>query len=177
MKRRASALSLAATLFVGCTVTHHARRPQTLEQLDPIVWKKRSYVTLLYERPDGAKSPVPPSLPAPAESPREGGEGAPRLEVSNLRGYEVMHRGRGALEGLGIGILVGALSGYAVGASQGSDGPCTNDDGGCVMFSGADKGLFFGALFAVAGMALGPLIGMLVGHTDRTVFSSGGGEP
>jgi hypothetical protein len=177
MKRRASGLALAATLLAGCTITHHVQRPQTVEQLDPIVWKKRDAITLLYERPAGATSAVPPALPAAADRVRGGGDEAPLLEVSNLRGYDVKRRWPGALEGLGLGILGGALAGAAIGSSIGSDPPCNGMDGCVDGFSGSDWALAFGLVGAFAGSVVGPLIGLLVGHTDRYVFSDGSAPP
>ena len=177
MKRRASGLALAATLFAGCTITHRVQRPQTVEQLDPIVWKKRDAVTLLYERPVGPTSAVPPALPAALDSVRAGGVEAPTLAVSNLRGYEVKRRWPGGLEGLGLGILAGALVGAAIGSSVGSDPPCNGMDGCVDGFASSDWALAFGLVGAFAGSVVGSLIGLLVGHTDRYVFSNGGAEP
>jgi hypothetical protein len=177
MKRRASALALAATLLGGCTITRHVQRPQTLEELNPIVWKKPGAITLLYNRPAGATSAVPPALPATADAARAGGEEVPLLEVSNLRGYEVKRRGRGALEGFGLGFLVGALAGAAIGSAMGSDEACNGRDGCNLSFTASDKALAIGFVGAVAGAIVGPLIGLLRGHTDRYVFSDGDGEP
>ena len=177
MKRRASALALAATLFGGCTITHQVRRPRTIEQLAPLVSRNHAAITLLHERPEGARSAVPPALSAPAESPADGGEVAPPLDLSNLRGYEVKRRWPGALEGLGLGILAGALVGAAIGGSIGSDPPCNGMDGCVEGFSGSDWAVAFGVVGALAGSVIGSLTGLLAGHTDRYVFSNDGTQP
>jgi len=177
MKRRASGLALAATLLAGCTTTRQIQRPQTLEQFAPRVSRNRGAITLLYERPEGARSPVPPALVAPAEGPRAGDEGAPVLDLLNLRGYEVKRRGLGSLEGLGVGILLGALVGAAIGAGMGSDQPCNGMDGCNLSFSGSDKALALGFVGALGGFLVGPPIGLLIGHTDRYVFTTDGAQP
>ncbi len=72
---------------------------------------------------------------------------------------------------------MGGLVGFAIGSAFGSDGPCTNDDGGCVMFSASDRGFIVGAIGAWVGSMAGSLIGFGVGHTNRTVFSDAAGRP
>ena len=157
MRRFAITSALVAALAGGCTSTHWIRRPATAAELETWMPRQRDRVTLLHAGSEG--------------------ETAPLVEVSKLRGYEVKNRGRGALEGLGLGILAGALAGFAVGASFGSDGPCTNDDGGCVMFSASDKGFALGLIGALVGSAVGPLIGFAAGHTNRYVFSDAAARP
>ncbi len=177
MKRRASTLALAACLLAGCTVTHQIQRPQTLEQFAPTVSRNRAAITLLHERPAGATSAVPPALLAPADGPRDGGDGAPPLDLSNLRGYEVKRRGLGALEGLGLGILVGALAGAMIGLAAGDDAVCNGTDNCPDGLPATTKAIGLGLFGALGGLLVGPPIGLLVGHTDRYVFSNDGAQP
>src|SRR5262245_22559308 len=100
MTRLLSAFALGACLVAGCTTTRTIRRPETVEELQALVWKKREHITLLHGAPAGATSPVSASL-ALAPPPAEGDAGVSPVDLSNLRGYEVKRRGLGALEGLG----------------------------------------------------------------------------
>jgi hypothetical protein len=177
MKRRVPGLALAAVLVVGCTFTHQVQRPRTVEQLDPIVSKNRGAITLLYQRSEGATSAVPPAPPAQVDRVPAGGPEVSLLDLSTLRGYEVKRRWPGALEGLGLGIVAGALAGAAIGSSMGSDPPCNGMDGCVEGFAASDWALFFGSVGAFAGSVVGPLIGLLVGHTDRYLFSGDGAGP
>jgi hypothetical protein len=173
MTRLLSAFVVGACLVAGCTTTRTIRRPETVEELQSLVWKKREHITLLYGDPEGAASSVPASL-ALAPQPAEGDAGAPPVDLSNLRGYEVKRRGMGALEGLGLGTLFGFIGGAVIGLAMGSDGPCEPNDThfGCVRFGAGEKALLIGGMGAIGGHALGPLIGAGVGHTDRYVFSN-----
>lgn len=71
--------------------------------------------------------------------------------------------GRGALDGLGIGLLMGGAGGAMVGLASGST--CNEDDLFC------DPGFYaaaFGALFGAIGGLVGGAIGSVRGH--RTVY-------
>jgi hypothetical protein len=171
MRRIISMFAVGACVAAGCTTTYTIRRPETPDQLESMVWKKREHITLLSGVPEGARLAVPESLPVLRGAP-DPDAGVPLVELSNLRGYEVKRRGLGALEGLGIGTVLGFAAGAMVGLAAGGTGECHNDDGGCVSFTASDMALFFGLLGAVAGHAVGPLIGAAVGHTDRYVFSN-----
>jgi hypothetical protein len=176
MKKLAVTTALAVFLTSACTTTRQVRRPANLADFEARMPRQRDRVTLLSARPPEATSALPP-LPVAGDVAPAAGAGVPLVDISNLRGYEVKNRAFGSLEGLGIGILVGGLVGFAIGSAFGSDGPCTNDDGGCVMFSAADKGFVFGALGAWLGSMAGSLIGFGVGHTNRTIFSDTAGSP
>lgn len=177
MRRFISTVAVGAWLFAGCATTRTIRRPETIEQLESMVWKKRAHITLLLAAPEGATLRVPEPLTAFAGPPDDGDAGVPLVDLANLRGYEVKRRGLGALEGLGLGTVIGFVAGAMIGLSLGSDRSCQNVDEGCVQFTSSDKGLFFGLMGAVAGHAIGPLIGAAVGHTDRYIFSNESARP
>ena len=172
---------VGACLFVGCTTTRTIRRPETAEEFQALVWKKRDHITLLHASPQGATSPVPEALALvpPAPLAPESDASVALVDVSNLRGYEVKRRGLGALEGLGLGTLFGFMGGALIGLAMGSDRPCEPNDThfGCIRFDASEKALLIGGAGAIGGHALGPLIGAAVGHTDRYIFSSEAGLP
>ena len=114
MQRLMAALAIAASALGGCTTTRHIRRPDTVEQIEPLHTNARYRMTLLHERPPGATSTVPSSLLLDPNATANR-DVAPLVDLSNLRGYTIKRRGQAALEGLGLGILVGLVAGAAVG--------------------------------------------------------------
>lgn len=172
MQRLATALAIVAAVSGGCTITRTVQRPERVEDIPALYTKHRFHMTLLHQRPEGATSAVPPTLGMVA-SADPGDEGPPIGDISNLRGYEVKRRGLGALEGLALGTVLGFVGGALIGLSMGSDGPCEPNDThfACIRFDAEEKALLIGGTGAIGGHALGAIIGALVGHTDRYVFS------
>jgi hypothetical protein len=170
MNRLAITTVLVASMTGACTSTHWIPRPPRASRPDLWMPKQSDRVTPLDERPAQATSPLP-AAPMPASDARPPEAGLSLSSVPNARGYELKNRGRGAAEGLGLGILTGGLLGYAVGVSSGGDEPCSGDGGGCIMFSASFKGVVIGGIGALVGATVGTLIGFAVGHTDRYLFS------
>ncbi|MEZ5063875.1 MAG: hypothetical protein R3B81_04030 [bacterium] len=81
-------------------------------------------------------------------------EGASPLE--NVQGLRFQHYGRGAVDGLGWGVLVGLPVGLLLGA--------TSDDD--FLFDRDAQMLIGGAAFAVIGGAAGALTGSILGHDE-----------
>jgi hypothetical protein len=98
---------------------------------------------------------------------------APDGQIIPLAGGERVvdvQRGRGALLGLGIGFLAGALGGAVAGLASGDDPPC---EGYCLLtLSAGGKAVIGGVMFG----SLGGLIGIVVGagRGSRVVYSFGG---
>ena len=159
-------LAAGACLFAACTTTRTARRPETFEQLESMVWKKRAHIRLLHRVPEGASSTVPEPLTATAAPPDSDAAGVPLVDLSNLRGYEVNRRGMGALEGLGFGTAIGFALGGLIGLAMANDTACKTGGQAC-----------FAVIGAIGGQAIGTLIGAAVGHTDRYVFSNAPEQP
>jgi hypothetical protein len=83
-----------------------------------------------------------------------------------------IRRGRGALEGLGIGVLIGGAAGAAIGYADGDD-TCT---GFCVFRTSAEEKA------VVAGIALGAVVGVVgllvgVARGSRDVYHFEGLRP
>jgi hypothetical protein len=177
MQRLTAALAIAASALGGCTTTHHIRRPDTVEQIEPLYTNARYQMTLLHERPPGATSPAPPpAAPAPNAT---NAAAAPPIDLTNLRGYTIRNRGQGALEGLGYGVLFGLVVGVAAGFAAGDDPPCPmNAESGCfLIFSAEDKAIGFGVAGALLGALLGPFIGLGIGHKDEYIFRNPQAQP
>jgi hypothetical protein len=172
MKRLATTMALASCLAGACTTTHQMRRPASGAELESMMPSQRGRVTLLGEPSAAAPAPsFQQTVPAVVERPLPPAGAAPLIDVSKLRGYDVKNRGRGALEGLGLGIVFGALVGAAIGSAAGSDAPCNGRDGCYDGFSASDKALAVGLIGALAGSVIGPLVGFATGHTNRYVFT------
>src|SRR6185503_15868448 len=77
---------------------------------------------------------------------------------------------QGALEGLGIGALVGVVGGAALGYADGDD-VCENE-GHCILtFSAVDKATIGAVVFGVIGGGIGGAIGLIRG--SRYIYSYG----
>src|SRR4029077_5799987 len=124
MQRLMAALAIGDSALGACTTIHHIRRPDTVEQIEPLHTNARYSMTLLHERPPGATSPAPRSL-ALDPNATANRDAAPLVDLTNLRGYAIKRRGRAALEGLGLGILPAAWGGVAAGFASGDDPPCS----------------------------------------------------
>jgi hypothetical protein len=92
--------------------------------------------------------------------------GAP---TAALKSVSVRRHGRGALEGLGIGFLTGALVGIPIGAAVSDSLSVENCHNGSCRLFGA---IVFGAVGAAAGSLIGLFIGAGVGHKTSVDFDS-----
>ena len=173
-----AALAIAASSLGGCTTTHLIRRPDTVEQIEPLHTNARYRMTLLHERPPGATSTIPTSL-ALDPGATANRDAAPLVDLSNLRGYTINRRGPGALRGLGLGILAGAVVGAAAGFAAGDDPQCPmSAENGCIFrFSAEDKAAASGVVGALIGGLLGTLIGTAIGKTDEYIFRNPNAQP
>jgi hypothetical protein len=164
MRRFISILAVSGCLFAGCTTTRTIRGPDTLEQLEALVWNKRAHITLLQRVPEGATSRVPEPITAFAAPPDGDAAGVPLVEIPNLRGYEVQRRGVGALEGLVVGTVLGFVGGALIALATGNE-------------ASSGEARFLTLMGVITGQATGTLIGAAVGHTDRTLFYEEAGHP
>ncbi len=87
----------------------------------------------------------------------------PTAEVVEVR---FVKRGKGALEGLGIGLLTGALTGAVLGLADGDDPP-----GWFSMTAEQKAGLGAIGLGGLGGL-IGPVVGAGVGHRDIYRFEA-----
>jgi hypothetical protein len=162
-------LVIAASLF-GCTTTQQLRQRPSGAELQALSDASRTGpVTLLYQHPPGSTSPAP-RPPQPVGTLPSADANVPLGDLSRIRGYETKRRGRGALDGLGLGMLGGFLAGALVAATQtGEEGtPCVDHCGphisdGTVMVVG-------GMVGAAVGGAIGLGTGAIIGHKDRYLF-------
>jgi hypothetical protein len=171
---RFTALLAVATvgLAPACTTTYQMG-PVTAAAPPSTVARRESSgqgVTVLHGSIAGRPRHEPALIPAPAFA--SGGDGPVLLAPPDIIGYEVKQRGRGAAEGLGLGVLTGALLGGMAGAALGSDPDnCVNHDhcSGFTITAG-DKAAIGATLGGLTGALVGLVVGAAVGHTDRILF-------
>lgn len=144
----------AALAVASCTTTYRVARPANDQQRAELITRAAAGEAL---------PPAPPSAVAPLAMT------AP-LDATN--GFEIKRPGRGALEGLGIGILVGAAVGGLGGLMLGDDGPCQSSPESCsgIRFSANEKAAAGALVFSLPGAIIGTVVGALVGHKDRYLF-------
>ena len=90
------------------------------------------------------------------------------VSLDKVRSLEVTSYGRGALEGLGLGILTGAAFGALAGYAGGDDPPCMEFF--CLRATAGQKAFLGGVVGGLSGGFFGLLIGSIVGHRDYFVF-------
>lgn len=88
------------------------------------------------------------------------------IATSEIGKVVIKKRGRGALEGLGIGILTGAVTGALIGFASGDDDPKTV----FLPLTAEEKALGGGIVLGGAGGLLGLPIGAAVGSKDKFVL-------
>ena len=80
-----------------------------------------------------------------------------------------IRKGRGALQGLGIGLVVGALSGAFLGLVHGDDPPC-GESWICFRFTAQQKAMIGAVSLGSLGGAVGSLTGAILGSKNRYRF-------
>jgi hypothetical protein len=84
------------------------------------------------------------------------------VESADMRSYTTVSRGRGAVEGLALGVLGGAAIGVGIGLASGNDDPTR-----CfICFSAGDKAILGGFALGSIGLAVGTLLGVMIGSRD-----------
>lgn len=96
-----------------------------------------------------------------SDDPRPG----PVIDSADMRSYTTVSHGRGALEGLAIGGLGGAVLGAGLGFAAGDD-HCTSNSFCILQFSAEDKAVLAGIVWGSIGLGLGALIGVAIGSRD-----------
>jgi hypothetical protein len=99
------------------------------------------------------------------------GDDARKVPDEAIRSIVIpVDRGRGGLEGMGIGTLIGAGAGVVLGLSLGSDRPVpSNSDCGCPSFSAGFKAVALGVVGAGVGLVVGLVTGVAYGHHDVVI--------
>lgn len=89
-----------------------------------------------------------------------------------VRIEETSH-GRGAIQGLGAGAGIGALTGGLIGLASGDD-DCSGEDHGCILeFSAGEKAVILGIFLGGIGGLVGLVVGAAKGSTTIYEHSSG----
>jgi hypothetical protein len=87
------------------------------------------------------------------------------VETAHMRSYTTVSHGRGALEGVAIGAASGALLGAVTGLASGDD-HCAEDSFCLFQFTANEKAVLGGVAFGGIGLALGALLGAMIGSRD-----------
>jgi hypothetical protein len=183
---------LAGVAAAACTTTHHVVRPRSPEAFLMLASGQDAPIVLLHPEPyraptDATLASRSPRRPTPGTTREEdlimvapdgvvvaSPEGPLHLKLDDVQGYRVRRTGMGLLEGMGIGVLSGALAGAALGYSGGDDPPCM-DNGflGCFLYvreTATEKARIGGTLGGLAGLLVGGIVGAALGHTDVYLF-------
>jgi hypothetical protein len=155
-------LVLAAVLSGGCATTVRVSLPvseQKVAELNRIAGDREARITIA-----GMLAPAPakavkidPATTRWLARPRR--DWQPRsVPTDDLDTVLVLNRGRGALEGLGWGLLAGGLAGLVAGADAGRSA------------NPALPGAVVGGIVAVVGGVIGAALGAAVSHTTTIEF-------
>ena len=165
-------LVICLVVCAGCTTTYHVDDPD------------RDFAALLNERGMRAKgrvhlsdgsSPSARGLRLEADTlfyaePQR--RGVPQRDTRVLRSdvdvVQFVSRGKGALEGLGIGIAAGAVFGFVTGALEAHDDCLSFLDFSCG--SPTNVGLGYAAIFGTIGALVGPVVGLILGKKTKFKF-------
>jgi hypothetical protein len=74
------------------------------------------------------------------------------------------------LLGTGLGCLLGTITGYIAGASDGDDPKGSSQEGNCLAMSAEQKGSLSGAVLGVIGAATGLIIGLATTTSEEEIF-------
>ncbi len=74
------------------------------------------------------------------------------------------------LLGTGLGCLLGTITGYIAGASEGDDPKGSCQEGNCLAMSAEQKGSLSGAVLGVIGAAAGLIIGLATTTPEEEIF-------
>jgi hypothetical protein len=95
---------------------------------------------------------------------RAGGAAA-AIDPTQIRSYTTVSRGRGVLQGLGVGLVAGATTGVVVGFVNGDD-PCVKSHSCFLGFTAEAKAVIGGIALGAVGLVAGGLFGLIAGSHD-----------
>jgi hypothetical protein len=146
-------------LYTGCTHTHRNCAPQSLNDE---FHGKRVRITAI----DGTATEAN-SVRIAADSTYwlNGLSNSFSFSNAGIRCFVIKSRWRGAIEGLGIGIVVGGLMGFIAGHVEGDDSRSS-----FISFSAGDKAKMYGMGLAFYGGLAGIPIGAFIASRDRYNF-------
>jgi len=116
----------------------------------------------LYGRPPIEAVGVHGRLPGTTDYVAKNGEvidGNSVIRVTDTR------HARGAVEGLGLGALIGGGAGAVLGLASGDDDECESDHGCWFELSAGEKAVLLGFVFGVLGGGIGLVVGAVKGST------------
>lgn len=156
-------LIVVALFIVGCAHTHRLSQPPTavdFDEFNKIAKGRKGQIVLLDGRKfSGYDIRVAPSTTSWRDSARTITKNIPTSEINKI---QFGNRGRGALEGFGVGVLIGGASAILLGLTS----------GGGEEFSPITTGVILAIYIGMpAGAVLGTIIGTSVGSKDVFVLA------
>ena len=152
-------------------------QPEAFSSMEKFAENEKAYIRFAYGEPvNKVKLRITPdSLIWATEQPGSWSEidrwseanfyyGAPWSEITSIT---FVSPGRGALEGLGIGLLVGGLLGALMGFADGDD-----PEGSFIWVSAETKAVVGGGFFGAIGGLIGIIIGAARGHQYVYLFDN-----
>ncbi len=94
------------------------------------------------------------------------------VATADIKEIRFVKHGKGALEGLGGGLLMGAAFGAILGFAGGDDPPCQSGTWFCWRFTAGEKAAFGAVALGAVGGLLGVLTGAGVGSNETYHFSA-----
>jgi hypothetical protein len=88
-----------------------------------------------------------------------------KASMKDIQAIKFINRGVGAVQGLGLGILVGGISGFSIGLASGDDPP------GILSFTAEEKGAIFGVALGLVGGFVGIIGGAASGSKENYVIT------
>ena len=155
---------LAVLVLAGCTHSHplNAASPESRSHVNARAEQKSALVTLYDGEEVRARSlHVAPDVTTWLDPKTGTMRSVPTSELASVRFTD---RGRGVLEGLGLGTAIGVVSGAVVGAYAEANG----DEGGYVSIE-VPGAILGGAVFGSLGLLIGGIAG--VDRGSYTVYT------
>jgi hypothetical protein len=93
-----------------------------------------------------------------------------KVSLKDIEAIKFIKHGEGAVQGLGLGILIGSISGFGIGLASGDDPP------GFLSFTAEEKGAIFGVALGLVGGFVGIIGGAASGSKENYVITHSEGS-
>jgi hypothetical protein len=166
-------MRVCAALLLATACTHHhpettLRPTSLLTEATAQLVNDREVKLRVASTPDGLRWVQRTATP---DDGRAGPPGA-IVDSAEMRSFTTVSHGRGALEGLLLGAASGLALGIGIGLASGDD-HCNPNSFCLFQFSAGEKATVGGLVLGTTGLALGALVGAVIGSHDVYELNSG----